>query len=68
MNKVRELKALIYKKYDTEAEFARAIGWPRQRLNKITSGRKEPTISEVNEISVGLDEPVQQIASFFLAK
>ena len=52
--KISELRSLIYGKYDSQAEFAEALGWSKQRLSKITSGRKEPSISEVFEISKGL--------------
>ena len=68
MATIRGLKSLIYAHFDSESSFATSIGWTRQRLNRITSGRKEPTIGEVNAISAGLNEPVEIIAAFFLSE
>lgn len=66
MAKIRELCGLIYSKYDTEAELARELGWPRQRLNKITTGAKEPDLHEVAAIASKLDSSLEDIASIFL--
>lgn len=46
MPKNKELSSLIHRRYDSEAAFARDLGWTRQRLNKLTTGVKEPDISE----------------------
>lgn len=66
MNKVKRLRGAIYEQFDSEAEFAQEIGWPRQRLNRITTGRKEPTVSELNELAIGLNISVERVAGFFL--
>lgn len=64
--KVKELRGLIYSKYDSEAAMAKAMGWPRQRLSKITNGIKEPDISELNAIAEPLGISVGDIAQIFL--
>ena len=33
------LKGLIYGKYGKEVNLAKALGWSKQRLNRITTGR-----------------------------
>lgn len=66
MAKIRELCGLIHSKYDTEADFARDLGWPRQRLNKITTGAKEPDLHETAEIAAKLDASLEDIAAIFL--
>lgn len=66
MAKVRDLRKLIYGMYDSEADFARHLGWERRRLNKITNGAKEPSVTEVNAIATGLSESVETIAQIFL--
>lgn len=66
MQKVRELRGLIYSQYDSESEFAKAIGWPRQRINKITSGAKEPTVAELNVLAKALNKSVGDMAQIFL--
>lgn len=66
MAKVRELCSLIHGLYDTEAELARALGWPRQRLNKITTGAKEPDICEASQLATKLNVSVDVIADIFL--
>lgn len=64
---VRELKGLIYSKYDSESDFSKAIGWPRQRLNKITTGGKEPNVQEINILSSALGVPIERMVGIFLS-
>lgn len=68
MAKVLELCGLIHSKYENESRFADALGWSRQRMNKITNGKKEPNLEEVEQISTELNEPFEKIAYIFLRK
>ena len=68
MPKVKELRGLIYSQYDSEAQFAETIGWPRQRVSKITSGIKEPNIDELDVMARALHRSVGDIAQIFLRK
>lgn len=60
------VKGLIYSKFGKESALADHLGWPRQRLNKITTGRRLPNIEELNAISLALDEPVDKMLHIFL--
>lgn len=62
----REIKSMIYGKYDSEKDCATAMGWPKQRLNKITTGKKEPSVSEVVAFAKAIDKPVEYVACIFL--
>lgn len=64
--KVLPLRGLIYGKYESEAELAKLLGWPRQRLNKITCGAKTPDIAEIDTLAKALDTPIGEMARFFL--
>lgn len=64
--KVKELRGLIYKSYDSEADFARKLGWPRQRVYRITNGLKEPSVSELNNMAEVLNKSVGDLAQIFL--
>lgn len=64
--KVRELRSLIYGAYDSEAEFAKAVGWQKQKVNKITNGKKEPNLTEINAMANALKVPMDDIAQIFL--
>ena len=66
MAKIYGLRSLIYAKYDSEAKLAEELGWPRQRLNKITNGSKEPDLNEVKVLAEKLDRPFSDIAFIFL--
>lgn len=66
MAKVRELRGLIYSNFDSESQFANAIGWPRQRVSKITNGTKEPDIDELNTFAGALHKSVGEMAQIFL--
>lgn len=67
-HKNKELRGLIYSKYNTEAEMADFMGWHRQKLNKITNGIKIPDVNELNELANALEEPIGEIAILFLPK
>lgn len=64
--KVMELNDLIYGKFKSQAAFSRHIGWPKQSLNKIVNGDKQPTLEEVQTIAKGLEVPFMLVANFFL--
>ena len=66
MGKVLGLRGLIYSKYECESALAKVLQWPRQKLNKITTGKREPTLGEVHELAVALDVPFMDVAKFFL--
>ena len=66
MAKVLELRGLIYSKYESEAQLASELGWPRQRLNNITNGTKEPDLEEVAALAGKLDRSVSEIVHIFL--
>lgn len=68
MAKVYGLRALIYAKYDSESAFARAIGWSKQRLQRITNGLQVPNINDVYAIAVALGCTFQQVADAFFAQ
>lgn len=63
--KVKGLRGLIYSMYESESECAKAMNWTRQRLNKITTGQKIPSLIEANELARALGTSVDTIASFF---
>lgn len=67
-NKIRPLRSLIFGKYDSEAEFARELGWSKQRLNKITNGLKEPSVTEINALANGLETTADNLVQIFLAR
>lgn len=66
MAKIKELRSLIYGRYDSESQLADDLGWPRQRLNKITNGTKEPDLEEVKALADKLEKPFSEIAEIFL--
>jgi transcriptional regulator with XRE-family HTH domain len=66
LSKVRELCGLIHSQYDSESDFARQLGWSRQRLNGITTGKREPNLEDVARMSAALNRPLDEIAQIFL--
>ena len=63
---VFEVREMIREKYHSEAECARSMGWKRQRLNKITTGKKIPDIDELNTLAVALGRDVAVLLHIFL--
>ena len=66
MAKIIELRGLIYGKYETETQLANELGWPKQRLNLITNGTREPDLEEVAALAEKLDKSVEEIVFIFL--
>lgn len=63
----REIKGFIYAKFKSEAECARKLGWNRQKLNKITTGKSLPNITELNELANVLEEDSSTLLHIFLS-
>ena len=68
MSKNMKLNGMIHSKFRTEAEMADAMGWSRQRLNKITLMKKMPDLDEAVEIASILDRPLEEVADIFLGE
>ena len=66
MAKIIELRGLIYGKYESETQLAQELGWTKQRLNVITTGRREPNLEEVEARASKLDKPVGDMVYIFL--
>ena len=66
VRKVMELNSLIHGQFASQAEFARHIGWNKQRLNVIINGKKQLTLNEVQTIAEGLNVPFIMVANIFL--
>ena len=66
MGKIIELSGLIHGKYEKEKQLADELGWPRQRLNKIVNGKKEPDLEEVAALAGKLDKSVGDMVCIFL--
>lgn len=66
MAKNKHLSDLIYAKFKTESACARHMGWTKQRLNKITNGKKIPDITEINMLSHTLEAPIDYLICIFL--
>ena len=61
-----ELSRIIHGKYRSEAEFARAMGWSRQKMNKITTGKQLPDIQELNQMAEMLDVGAAELLEVLL--
>ena len=66
MAKILALNGLIHSKFDSESKMAVAMGWSRQRLNKITNGDKEPNLFEVRDIAKAVGTSFETVAQIFL--
>ena len=64
--KVFEPRGMIYSRFENEAACARKLGWPRQKLSKITNGTKEPDVAELAGLAGVLECSVDELAQIFL--
>ena len=68
MNEERTaFREAIRRSYRFESEFARQIGWSRQKLSKTILGQRKPRLAEVRKISnlpgEEAEKPVEDILS-----
>ena len=60
-----KFRSAIREKYKNESEFARKIGWTKQKLSKTILGKRSPKISEINTLSKAMGISVEELISFF---
>lgn len=65
--RVKEFRGLIYSKFNSEAEFARALGWQRQAVNKLSNGNKQPNLIEIDAMAKVLQVSEIDLMHIFLA-
>lgn len=58
----------ILKKYGSQSACASALGWPRQKLNRIVHGQTVPSLEDTQLLAEKLNEPIEIIADLFLAQ
>lgn len=66
MKKNPKLNGRIHEKYDSEADCAKAMGWHRQKLNRLLRGESEPTWQDVIDLAMALDMSVEDFRPIFL--
>lgn len=59
-------RGIVYSKYKSIADFAKAIGWTRQKGTNIVNGLVVPSLDDVDKMSKALDMPIEETAKFFL--
>lgn len=50
----------IVKRYGSDSELEKRLGWSRHRLSKVLQGKQELTLENVNELSTAMDMPIQE--------
>lgn len=65
---MNELRGMIYTRFKTEADCARQLGWPKQKLNYITNGKRMPDIKDTVELANTLQVDVGSLISIFLTR
>lgn len=66
MNK--KLKSYIYEKFDSQSECAEALGWTRQKLNRIVLEQSMPSLEDTQSLARVLEKPIEEVASLFLTR
>ncbi len=62
------IRGTVYDAFPSIRKFAKAVGWNPTKACDIINGNREPTITDVQEMSVVLGKSVEEIARFFLQK
>ena len=60
-------RSVVYGKYKSIADFARSLGWTRQKTTNIVNMKQEPSLRDVNLMADALDMAFEDVAEFFLS-
>lgn len=60
------LRAKIYGKFNSQAEFSREIGWGVNRINKILNGKCIPDVNECAVIATALEMSREEYIDIFM--
>lgn len=63
---INNVKGAVYARFKDIADLANTLGWSRQKLSPIINGKKEPSLSDVQDIAKAMEMDVTQLTSFFL--
>lgn len=63
---INNVKGAVYARYKDIADLANTLGWSRQKLSPIVNGKKEPSLSDVQDMAKAMDMEVTLLTSFFL--
>lgn len=66
MAKNMQLNGMIHARFDSESDMARSMGWSRQRLWKITNGKKVPDLFELRDMADAMGCTMGDLAHIFL--
>ena len=60
-----KLRGLVYTKYRSASEMARAIGWSKRKISRIITGKQPPAIKDIFALTEALDTPWPDIMAIF---
>lgn len=60
------LRGTVHDKYKSIRAFALAAGWDRTKACDIVNMKREPRVSDLQDMARALGKPIQEVASFFL--
>ena len=66
MARIKELRSIIYDRYESESELANELGWPKQKLNRITNGQQEPNLEELMAMADKFEMSATDLIRIFL--
>lgn len=66
MARLYEFKKAILDRYGSESAFARELDWPRQKLNRFTTGARIPDLEDAKQMSDVLRVPIDEMIGFFI--
>lgn len=62
------VRGLVYDRFPSVREFAKAMGWNHNKAAQIVNGEQEPRVTELQQMAVVLNVSVEQLSRIFLRK
>jgi hypothetical protein len=61
-----KLRSLIYGHFRTAADMARQMGWGKQKLHRVITGKQDPNLLDLTDMARALGKPLMEMVDIFL--
>ena len=62
------IRGIVYSKFSSVREFAKAVGWDRTKACNIINMTREPRLSDLQDMAPVVDMSIEGLAHIFLQK
>ena len=65
MDELKELRSMIYRTFRNAADMSRELGWGKQKLHRIVTGRQAPNVVDLYAMADALEVERPKLCDLF---